>query len=151
MKYVWVAYLSIVAVIVHGQQAPWSVRMADSDIVRNPEGWMLDFSKEPKWNYCHGLVCSAIEQVWEATGDEKYYNYIKKYADDMIDENGVIKTYRLEDYNIDKVNSGKFLFALYERTQDTRYEKAIKTLRDQMRTHPRTPEGGFWHKKVYPH
>jgi len=151
MKYLFLACLSLASVIVQGQQVPWSVRMADSDITRNPEGWMLDFSKEPKWNYCHGLVCSAIEQVWEASGDEKYYNYIKKYADDMIDENGVIKTYKLEDYNIDKVNSGKFLFALYARTKDVKYEKAIRTLRDQMRTHPRTSEGGFWHKKVYPH
>ena len=26
---------------------PWSVRMADSDMIRNPKGWMLDFSKSP--------------------------------------------------------------------------------------------------------
>src|SRR5690606_13922438 len=27
---------------------------------------------------------------------------------------------------------------------------AIEDLRDQMRTHPRTSDGGFWHKKRYP-
>lgn len=134
-----------------GQTTPWSVRMTDSDIKRNPEGWMLDFSKKPKWNYCHGLVCSAIEQVWYATGDEKYYHYIKDFADTMINEQGEILTYRAEEYNIDRINSGKFLFALYEKTRDEKYKKAIIRLRDQMRTHPRTAEGGFWHKKIYPH
>ncbi|GAB2530746.1 glycoside hydrolase family 88/105 protein [Spirosoma aerophilum] len=130
---------------------PWSVRMADSDMIRNPKGWMLDFSKVPRWNYCHGLVCSALEQVWKESSDEKYYAYIKEYADDMINPDGTIKTYTLEQYNIDAVNSGKFLFALYEKTHDPKYEKALRLLRSQMLTHPRTSEGGFWHKKHYPH
>ncbi|AUD01333.1 glycoside hydrolase family 88/105 protein [Spirosoma pollinicola] len=130
---------------------PWSVRMADSDMIRNPKGWMLDFSKVPRWNYCHGLVCSALEQAWKESGDEKYYAYIKEYADDMINPDGTIKTYTLEQYNIDAVNSGKFLFALYEKTHDPKYEKSLRLLRSQMLTHPRTSEGGFWHKKHYPH
>ncbi|WP_246859294.1 glycoside hydrolase family 105 protein [Spirosoma sp. KCTC 42546] len=131
--------------------APWSVRMADSDMIRNPKGWMLDFSKEPRWGYCNGLVCSALEQLWKKSGDEKYYTYIKGYADDLINPNGTIKTYTLSQYNIDAVNSGKILFALYEKTHDPKYEKAIRLLRSQMLTHPRTSEGGFWHKKHYPH
>lgn len=131
--------------------APMSVRMADSDMIRNPKAWMIDFAKTPKWNYTPGLVCSAIQQVWKKTGDEKYYNYIKTYADEMINEDGTIKTYKPQEYNIDKVNPGKFLFGLYKHTGDEKYAKAIKLMRDQMRTHPRTSEGGFWHKKIYPH
>jgi unsaturated rhamnogalacturonyl hydrolase len=131
-------------------EAPWSVRMADSDIGRNPKATMLDFSETPKWNYTNGLICTALQKLWLKTGDEKYYQYIKTYADEMINSDGTIKTYKPEEYNIDKVNPGKFLFALYNRTKDAKYEKAIKLLRDQMRTHPRTSEGGFWHKKIYP-
>jgi unsaturated rhamnogalacturonyl hydrolase len=69
----------------------------------------------------------------------------------MINPDGSIKTYTLSQYNIDAVNSGKILFALYERSHDPKYEKAIRLLRSQMLTHPRTSEGGFWHKKHYPH
>ncbi|MBT1704024.1 glycoside hydrolase family 88/105 protein [Chryseosolibacter indicus] len=130
---------------------PFSVRMADSDMARNPRPSLLDFATEPRWNYTNGLVCSAIEQVWKKTGDEKYYNYIKLYADEMINDDGTINKYKPQEYNIDKVNSGKFLFAMLERTGEHKYEIAIKALRDQMRTHPRTSEGGFWHKKIYPH
>jgi unsaturated rhamnogalacturonyl hydrolase len=131
--------------------APMSVRMSDSDMIRNPKAWMIDFVKEPKWNYTPGLVCSAIQQVWKKTGDKKYLNYIKTYADEMINEDGTIKTYKPQEYNIDKVNSAKFLFGLYSDTKDEKYAKAIKLMRDQMKTHPRTSEGGYWHKNIYPH
>ncbi|MBN1182688.1 MAG: glycoside hydrolase family 88 protein [Bacteroidales bacterium] len=128
----------------------YAIKMADSEMKRNPDAWMLDFMKSPKWNYTNGLVCTAFEQLWKVTGNEKYYNYIKEYADTIIDSLGNIDSYKLKDYNIDKINPGKFLFALYEKTGDTRYKNAIDTLREQMRTHPRTSEGGFWHKKRYP-
>jgi unsaturated rhamnogalacturonyl hydrolase len=129
----------------------WAERMALSEMIRNPDASRLDFVKEPKWNYTNGLVCSAVERVWKATGQDKFYKYIKDYADMMIDESGEIKAYKSAEYNIDKVNSGKFLFALYENTKDTKYAKAIHRLRDQMKSHPRTSEGGYWHKKIYPH
>ena len=130
---------------------PYSVWMADSDIQRNPEGWMIDFKEKPKWDYTQGLFASAIERVWEKTGDEKYLNYIQAFADTMISADGSIMTYQKTDYNIDRVNPGKFLIELYKETGDNKYKLAVEELRDQMRTHPRTSEGGFWHKKIYPH
>jgi unsaturated rhamnogalacturonyl hydrolase len=129
----------------------WSVRMADSEMKRFPSSWMLDYSATPKWSYCPGLVCKALLETWKQTGDKKYFNYVKSYADTLINEEGVIKTYKLEDYNIDQINAGKILFDLYRETKNEKYHKALNTLRDQMRTHPRTSEGGFWHKKTYPY
>lgn len=126
------------------------VRMADSEMKRNPEGWMLDFSKVPKWNYCHGLELQSILQVWQKTGDKKYFDYAETYADSMINDKGEIKSYKLSEYNIDRVNTGKILFPLYKATQNEKYKKAMELLREQMKTHPRTSDGGFWHKKVYP-
>lgn len=132
-------------------EVPWSVRMADSEMKRNPEAWMADFRPKPKWEYTNGLICTAVERVWEKTGDEKYFNYIKEYADRMIQEDGSILTYQKEDYNIDRVNPGKFLMELYKEKPEEKYKLALEKLRDQMRSHPRTKEGGFWHKKIYPH
>ena len=42
------------------------------------------------------------------------------------------------------------LFALADRTHDPRYTRAADALREQLRTQPRTAEGGFWHKQIYP-
>ena len=128
-----------------------AVKMADSEIKHFPEPWTVDFNPKPVWNYTQGLVAHAMIKVWKETGNETYYNYAKTYADKFIDANGNIWGYKTEEYNIDCVNSGKFLFDLYERTKDQRYLKAINHLRDQLKTQPRTSEGGFWHKQRYPH
>ncbi|MEE4310236.1 MAG: glycoside hydrolase family 88 protein [candidate division KSB1 bacterium] len=129
----------------------WSVRMADSVIARNPEPWMIDFRKKPKWEYTQGLVLKAIWGVWETTGDSVYFKYVKAYYDQFVDDNGDIMLYKMEDYNIDRINPGKPLFPLYAQTGEGKYRKAIFKLREQMMLHPRTSEGGFWHKKRYPH
>jgi unsaturated rhamnogalacturonyl hydrolase len=127
------------------------VRMADSEMKRNPEAWMLDFSSAPKWNYCHGLVLQAILQVWQQTRNSAYYNYAYDFTELMINNNGEIKGYKPEEYNIDRLNSGKMLFPIYFQTKNPKLEKAITLLRNQMITHPRTTGGSFWHKKIYPH
>lgn len=128
----------------------YSTWMADSEIKRNPEGWTLDFNEKPKWEYTHGLIMTSMEKLYKESGDEKYLDYIKNFADFMVEEDGSIKTYKQSDYNIDRVQGGRFLIGLYKETNTEKYKEAVEMLRDQMREHPRTSEGGFWHKKIYP-
>jgi len=128
-----------------------AVKMADSEIKHFPEPWTVDFNPKPVWNYTQGLIAHAMIKVWKVNNNEAFYNYAKAYADKMIDSTGTILGYEMEDYNIDCVNSGKFLFDLYEKTKDARYLSAIQKMRDQLKSHPRTSEGGFWHKQRYPH
>ncbi|QDH80546.1 glycoside hydrolase family 88 protein [Echinicola soli] len=138
-----------------GQNGPipksldWSERMALSVMKRNPEAWQVDFMDRPVWSYPQGLMLHAFEELWKETGEDKYYDYIKAYADKLIDPLGEIKTYKYETYNIDMINSGKLLFNLYNKTDDEKYKTAIEVLRKQLRYQPKTSEGGFWHKARY--
>jgi len=133
------------------EPAPWSVRMADSVMRRTPDPLRLDATEAPRWEYTPGLVLKAVVAVAERTGDERYWKYAQAYYDGMIGPDGSIKGgYALEDYNLDRVNPGKALFVLYERTKEPRYKAALARLRAQLREQPRTNEGGFWHKKRYP-
>jgi len=129
----------------------WGKKMADSDMKRNPDASMLDFSPKPVWSYTQGLVSLAGQRLAEETGDQKYYRYGLDYANKMISDSGIIATYKMEKYNVDLINSGKILFDIWQKTGDEKYRKAIFLLREQLKTHPRTTEGGFWHKQVYPH
>jgi unsaturated rhamnogalacturonyl hydrolase len=122
----------------------WSVRMADSMIKRHsPDA--------AQWHYEHGLQLMAIERVWRATGEARYWNHVKDTVDLFINPDGTIRTYSLEEYNLDQINHGRVLFPLYHGTGDERYKRAIMHLRHQLASHPRTDSGGFWHKKIYPY
>jgi unsaturated rhamnogalacturonyl hydrolase len=89
--------------------------------------------------------------VWHATGEQRYYDYVKQWADTLINEDGDIHLYNMAAYNLDFINSGKVLFDLYHQTSDKRYKKAMDTLVRQLKNQPRTLEGGFWHKLIYQH
>lgn len=128
-----------------------STILARSEMKRFPEPWMIEKAKKPRWGYTHGLVVKAMLEEWKHTGDKAYYDYAKIYADSLIDANGKIKTMNYLSFNIDNVNAGKILFDLYEQTHDLRYKVAMDTLRKQMSEHPRTSEGGYWHKLKYTH
>lgn len=132
------------------KEQPWSVRMVQSEMIRCPESWQLDFQPKLKWDYCHGLELQAMLDVYDRYGDKKIYDYALAYADTMVNEDGTIKMYKLHEYSLDRVNSGKFLFRIYEQTKDPKYKKALALLRSQFDGHPRNADGGFWHKKVYP-
>lgn len=132
--------------------ANWSARMADSVMKRTPDALMVDArDNQPRWEYTPGLVHKAMFDVAQRTGDERYWNYALSYYDYFVNDDGTIKTYVKDDYNIDRINAGKPLFLLYEKTKNEKYRRAIELLRQQMREHPRTKEGGFWHKKRYPY
>lgn len=133
------------------EKLPLSVRLAESEMVRCPESWQLDFQPKLKWDYCHGVELQAFLRLEEMYGDSRYFDYAEAYCDTMVREDGSIVAYKLSDYSLDRVNSGKILFNMYARTGEEKYKKALDLLYSQFAGQPRTKEGGFWHKKVYPH
>lgn len=120
-------------------------------MARNPEAWQLDFQPKLKWDYCHGLELRAFLYVAEKYDRTDIRDYAISYADTMVNADGTIKKYKLTDYSLDRINSGKYLFDVYDLTGEERYKKALDLLRSQFENQPRNEDGGFWHKKVYPH
>src|SRR5687768_2228159 len=103
---------------------PWSVRMAETMVARHTP----DLAQ---WHYDYGLVLMAIEHVWRATSEVRYWDHVKHVMDQFVAPDGAIRTYRLEEYNIDQVNQGRLLFPLYRAAGDERYRRAAALLRRQ--------------------
>ena len=122
---------------------PWSVRVVESVMRRNPQ-------THRRWDYTQGVVLGAIERVALARNDARMLDYVRTNMDRWITPEGGITGYDMAEYNIDEISQGRLLFGLLERTGDARYRRAADVLRQQLRQHPRTPEGGFWHKQIYP-
>ena len=136
--------------IVISKKLKWSDKMALTLMKRHPESYMIDDSKKPKWDYVHALVLHSIEELNKKNPDPRYKAYIRGYVDELVQEDGTIKTYELDKYNIDLVVPGRLLFDIYAETKQDKYLKAMQLVRKQLTEQPRTASGGFWHKQIYP-
>ena len=103
-----------------------------------------------RWAYEHGLVLQSIFILGEKTGNENWMLWVRDMYDTKVKNNGVIETYNEGEFNLDLINPGKTLFLLYKKFGDEKYRKAIESLMNQLRRHPRTKTGGLWHKNIYP-
>lgn len=150
MKKILLAGFSLLTMIASAQQKSLGQQMAETVMKTWKDSFALD-GKQAKWSYDMGVILKGFDGLWRNTGDVKYYNYILKQMDFFVKDDGTIKNYKPDEYNIDNINNGKLLLLLYRVTQKEKYLNAAKLLREQLRTHPRTKEGGFWHKKIYPY
>ena len=133
------------------ENSKWSERMALSEIHRFPDPTLLDFQEKSRWSYTNGLVLQAMSRVVESTPNEKISDYIYDYANRMVKEDGTIDTYKLSNYNLDMIKSGDVLFYLNHKKEESRFKMAMDTLHQQLVDQPVVSEGGYWHKKRYPH
>lgn len=106
--------------------------------------------KPASWNYIDGCMMNALLAMYEITGEQDYFDFTERYIDWFIGEDGSIRSYRPETFNLDDINEGRVLFALADKTGKEKYRLAAKLLRQQLAEQPRTPEGNFWHKAIYP-
>ena len=106
--------------------------------------------KPADWNYIDGCMITALLSIAEITGDRRYFDFAEGFIDSFVAEDGTIRTYDESKYNLDDVNEGRVLFELYDKTHKEKYKKAAAALRGQLERQPRTPEGNFWHKAIYP-
>lgn len=111
---------------------------------------MIRSGKCNKWNYIDGCMITGILELYEITGEARFLDFADRFLSGFVEEDGRIRTYDPEEYSLDNVNPGKNLFPLYDLTGKEKYRKAIELVRSQLSTMPRTPEGNFWHKLIYP-
>jgi len=128
-------------------QMKWSVKMANSVMARYDSLLQYDHGRI-RWQYDVAYVGQAIDKLGHV--DNKYSKYLENYVDYFVQEDGSVKMYQVDEYNIDRISPAKNVITLYKRTGLTKYRAAIELHIEQMRTHPKTQSGGYWHKKIYP-
>lgn len=106
--------------------------------------------KPASWNYIDGCMITALLAMSEITGEAEYFDFAERFIDYFVREDGSIRSYEPEKYNLDDINEGRVLFTLYEKTGKEKYRLAAEELQKQLAMQPRTFEGNFWHKAIYP-
>lgn len=102
------------------------------------------------WNYIDGCMIKAVLEMYAITKEERYLRFADDFVDRKVSEDGTIAGYDVNELNIDNINAGKTLFELYDLTGKEKYRKAIELVYSQIKKMPRTVQGSFWHKNIYP-
>jgi unsaturated rhamnogalacturonyl hydrolase len=127
----------------------WSERMADSQMARLDGRLAWKPSGGGKWDYTAGLFTLSLLKLNEQIPNPSQVEFVTNAIGTFISDDGNLRDYHPAEYQLDAINPGKTVIALYLLTKEDRYAKAAALLEKQFATQPRTPEGGFWHKERY--
>jgi unsaturated rhamnogalacturonyl hydrolase len=127
----------------------WSVRLADSEMALRGDAPAWKPGGRAKWDYSVGVFTLSLLKLDALTNNPGFVTYTTNVIGSFITDSGEIQTYAADEYQLDSLNSGKTVLALWQITGDERYKKAAAILRRQLDTQPRTADGGFWHKQRY--
>lgn len=106
--------------------------------------------KQNRWNYIDGCMMTGLLELYEITRNAQYLDFADCTMSHFVEEDGGIPTYDPELRRLDDINSGKVLLSLYDYTGKRHYLRGAELLFRELKQQPRTKEGNFWHKEIYP-
>ena len=137
----------------------WSQRLARSEMARRGESLVWKPDGKARWDYSAGLFTlsllklnepgASVHETNSTTVPSRYVEFATAAIGSFITEDGQIQTYHRDEFQLDSLNSGKTVLALWQLTHEMRYRRAAALLRAQLVAQPRTYDGGFWHKQRY--
>ncbi|MBO4409794.1 MAG: glycoside hydrolase family 88 protein [Spirochaetales bacterium] len=102
------------------------------------------------YSYKSAILLEGLYKASRVLKNDDIFNYVRNLLGQYVHEDGTVEKYRLEEHSMDDIRMGNIMLEFYGLTGDERYRKGLDSFREMLRTQPRTPEGGFWHKKIYP-
>lgn len=125
----------------------WSVRMANT-VMHKSDSLIHYVDGNPKWAYDVAFLGMAIDRLGNI--DPKYSEYMKAWVNYFVQPDGSVTDYKPGEYNLDRIFPGRNIMTLYRRSPEERYKVAMDNFIGQLKTHPKTNSGGYWHKNIYP-
>ena len=109
----------------------------------NPE----DLPPKHRWHYHQGIFLLGMYKVYELTKNKEYIEYIKTYAESVMEDNGNI----WYECVFDDAMPSILLFKLLEHTGDPKFKVVLDQCANWIPEYFKTPTGSFWHKYKLPH
>jgi rhamnogalacturonyl hydrolase YesR len=122
----------------------FSSRLAKDFIRRFPDPDTIHWIGQTNhFSWQAGYIMFAMEKMWKISGDSMYFNYIKRYVDQQVDEEGNVPDFK--NTALDNFLPGYAILFMYEQTGQEKYKIAAKNIREGFRGYPRAGNGLFWH------
>jgi rhamnogalacturonyl hydrolase YesR len=122
----------------------YSVAIARSFIKRFPNPDSIHWAGQSNsFSWQGGYIMFAMEKMWHSTDDSTYFNYIKKYVEHHVDENGNVPYF--SNNALDNFLPGYAIILMFEQTKKEKYRIAAKKVREGFINYPRNNDSSFWH------
>lgn len=133
--------------------ASWPDKIIESTMQFYPDPAGISINAPGQWNYEYGYFLNAAFVQWQRTKKDVYYQYIKRWADRYLDAEGNMtkEQYSVEEYKLDDILPGRLFLSLYDQTHEQKYKNAADKFADHLLHQPKTSDGGYWHKQIYPY
>ena len=134
----------------------WAKKLADSELERKTlnyhyQGWDENRRRPSKFEYdIVGMQIAALQKLNEISPDQRYVDAAETVTGSFVADDGTIHTFEPDLFSIDLTKPGDVLILLEQRTGAEKYRKAVDFLRENLKRHPRTSDGAFWHRVTYP-
>jgi rhamnogalacturonyl hydrolase YesR len=143
-KIVIILFLFIATIPKIISQSNLSVSVANSFIQQYPNPDSICWkSNTNHFSWQAGYMMFTMEKLWLATKDSTYFNYIKRYVNQQVFEDGSIPDFK--PVALDNFIPGYAILFMYEQTGLEKYKIAAETIRSGFDTYMRNSDGGFWH------
>lgn len=101
-----------------------------------------------RFNYIQGVFLLGMQRCYQLCRKQEYLDYIKAWADYMIEEDGTI---RGQQALLDDFMPAVLLIGLYRSTGAEKYKIALESTICRLKNWYRNRYGGFFHKEITPH
>lgn len=116
------------------------------------ENYGKEYLKKYQWgkeygSYEDGCALLAARQLYDATGEEFCFSFVKNYMDGFLSADGELVSGFGDAFSADCVYCGRLLFFLYDKTGEEKYRKAIEAVMNGLRAYPRCECGNFVYRR----
>lgn len=118
----------------------YSERLAETLMKRFPDP---DSYPYLSWSYSQGFMLWGFIRLFEKTGKDSYFSYVKQYCEEHVQADGTVLGFT--GVSLDDIMTGSVLAWMYQHTKEEKYRLACNHIRLAFNDYPRNRDGGFWH------
>ena len=104
-----------------------------------------------RWNYEYSFFLAGSYKQGRKTNNQAFIDYPQKWIDSFITENNFKEgVYDMSEYKLDDVIPARLAILFHQQTGQPKYKAIADTIALHLKRQPKTSDGGYWHKLIYP-
>ncbi|MBX2963519.1 MAG: glycoside hydrolase family 88 protein [Cyclobacteriaceae bacterium] len=136
-----------------GRVSDLSSALVNSTINQYPDLKDFPVYAPHRWNYEYSFFMSGVYSQGKRTNNASYIAYSQQWIDGFITDDGSFRpgVYKMNEFKLDDILPGRVVLYLHEETGADKYKAIADTLILHLSKQPKTSDGGYWHKEIYPY